>query len=334
MLKTVLAECSIRVMLLILTVTAAATAIYLAKPILAPAVFASVVGIVVSPVADRLSRIGIGRVVVAGSVLILSILLLAVLLLSLNPLLSNLAKQLPRIKYEIRGWVDRLSGLLQGLESISSEIEETVGSEAENAAAELPSVLDALWLAPNFGAQAFIFAGTLFFFVLSRNELYENAGRYGARLFRAERAVARYFAAVTLINAMLGVATALGLTLIGVSGALLWGLAAAMLNFILYLGPLIMLAGLTVAGLTQLGGAMAALPPLMFLMLNITEAQFVTPAFVGRQMDLNPLLVFLSIAFGLWIWGPVGAIVALPAVLWCRRVLERAPGEEEAAAAE
>lgn len=324
--QTITARPAIRIMLLIITLIVLAAALYFAKPVLAPAVFALVVGIVVSPLADRLERFGIGRVVVASSLLVLSTALLALLILSLDPLLSTLAASIPRIQHEIRGWLEMASGLLRGIESISSELEQTMGSSAdEDEGSGLPTLMDALWLAPNFGAQMFIFAGTLFFFVLTRNELYEQTGRHAARFFRAERAVARYFAAVTIVNSGLGIATAAGLAVIGLPGAWIWGLAAAMLNFILYLGPLLILAGLTVAGLTQIGGAGAVLPPLLFLLLNLTEAQFVTPFFVGRQLHLNPLFVFWAIVFGLWIWGPVGAIVALPVLLWWGRILVTPP---------
>ncbi len=323
--QTITARRAIRVMLLIITLIALAAAMYFAKPVLAPAVFALVVGIVVSPLADRLERIGIGRVVVASSLLLLSTALLALLILSLDPLLSTLANNIPRIQREVRGWLEMASGVLRGIESISSELEQTMGSSEEDEGSGLPTLMDALWLAPNFGAQMFIFAGTLFFFVLTRNELYEQSGRHSVRFFRAERAVARYFAAVTIVNGGLGVATAAGLMVIGLPGALIWGMAAAMLNFILYLGPLLILVGLTIAGLTQIGGAGAVLPPLLFLLLNLTEAQFVTPYFVGRQLHLNPLFVFWAIVFGLWIWGPIGAIVALPVLLWCGRMLATPP---------
>ena len=319
-------------MLLIITLVTLAAALYFAKPILAPAVFALVVGIVVAPLADRLERIGVSRVVVASSLLILSTALLALLILSLDPLVSTLASNIPRIQQEIRGWLEMASGLLRGIESISSELEETMGSAAPDAEGSgLPTLMDALWLAPNFGAQMFIFAGTLFFFVLTRNELYEQFGQHAVRFFRAERAVARYFAAVTIVNGGLGVPTAAALAMIGLPGALIWGMAAAMLNFILYLGPLLILAGLTVAGLTQIGGAGAVLPPLLFLVLNLTEAQFVTPYFVGRQLQLDPLFVFWAIVFGLWIWGPLGAIVALPVLLWCGRMLMPPPEPEDTA---
>lgn len=66
----------------------------------------------------------------------------------------------------------------------------------------------------------------------------------------------------------------------------------------------------------QFGGAAALIPPVAFLMVNITEAQFITPAFVGQRLQMNPLAIFSAIIFGLWLWGPVGTIVVLPVLLW------------------
>lgn len=330
MLASLLSTQALRVMLLVLTMLACCAASYFAKSFLAPAVFALVIGIVVSPLADLLNRYGVPRVLVAGALLAFATLLLTVLVLSIDPLISTLSDQLPRLKVEIRGWITGIADTLRGLEDIGEEIEKTVSGEESSdisGPANLPTMVDALWLAPNFGAQMLIFAGTLFLFVLTRNDLYASAARLCERLFKAERAVARYFAAVTIVNTGLGMATAAALAIIGLSDAWLWGLIAALLNFIPYLGPLIVIFGLAIAGLMQLGGAAAILPPLTFLVLNVTEGQFVTPLFVGRQLQLNPLVVFLAIIFGLWLWGPIGAIVALPVLLWCSKMLGAPPEE-------
>ena len=70
------------------------------------------------------------------------------------------------------------------------------------------------------------------------------------------------------------------------------------------------------AGLIQFSGAFAFLPPFLFLLINLTEANFATPMIVGKRLAMNPLVVFIAIIFGLALWGPVGAIVALPVLLW------------------
>ncbi|MBY6112933.1 AI-2E family transporter [Mameliella alba] len=316
MLTTALTERAQRVMLLILTVIAVTAALQLGQQVLAPIVFALVVGIVVSPLAERLTGLGVPRVGVAMLLLLVTTSLIALLVLMVEPLLDMFIRQLPRLKAGAARWIASVSDVLRGIETISKEIEGAKPGADDGAASALPSVRDALWMAPNFGAQFFIFVGTLFFFVLTRNDLYGAVGELEPKLRKADRAVARYFAAVTLVNAGLGALTAAIMLAIGVEYPMLWGLAAAILNYMLYLGPLLIIAGLTIAGLLQFTGAMSLLPPALYLVVNFTEANFVTPWVVGQRLAMNPLGVFVAIVFGLWLWGPVGAIVALPVMLW------------------
>ncbi|MBY6141493.1 AI-2E family transporter [Leisingera daeponensis] len=325
-LKTVLSGRGVRVMLMILTVISITAALQLAQQILAPMSFALVLGVVVSPLADRLSRHGVPRLAIALSLLVASTLFVAVILLLIEPLIGVLIEELPRIKTVMARLIDQASSLLRGIETISQEIEESVGAESVEPQTAIPSVGDALWLAPSFVSQVFIFIGTLFFFTLTRNELYDLTGPLKPRLKHADKVVSRYFAAITLVNTGLGAVTAAAMMALGVEYALLWGLAAGLLNYILYLGPLLITAGLVLAGILQFHGAYAVLPPLAFLLINLTEANVVTPLVVGQRMSMNPLLIFLVIVFGLWLWGPVGAFVALPLLLWLSVLLEPQPG--------
>ena len=93
-------------------------------------------------------------------------------------------------------------------------------------------------------------------------------------------------------------------------------MVAFLVNFLLYLGPSIFVVVLLFAGVAAFDGRLAVLPAVGFLLLNGIEGQFVTPALIGRTLRLNPLVVFLALVFGLWLWGPVGGIVAIPLVLW------------------
>ncbi|MGR3496925.1 AI-2E family transporter [Citreimonas sp.] len=312
-----------RIMIAILAAVATTAALYFARQILAPIVFGLVVGVVASPVAAWMRARGLPNVLSAAALLLGATTVIALAFLAVAPLISALVARLPQIMIEIRGWVEAVSGALRGIESLSEEIERTVGTGGggEEGAQAIPTMMDALWAAPDFGAQVLIFMGTLFFFTLARDDLYRAAGAVAETLDRADRAVSRYFAAVTMINIGLGVTVGAAMAGIGVNYAILWGLVAAIMNFVLYLGPLLVALGLLAAGLVQFGGAFALLPPLTFLAINLTEAQFVTPAFVGQQLHMSPLFVFLAIVFGLWLWGPVGAIVALPVAVWLGALL-------------
>ncbi len=320
----ILQDRGVKLCILLIAFVALVAAMRVAQPILAPTVLGLVVGIFVSPLVDRLDRLGLSRVLLSMLIMVFTMAAIIVLFLALGPFLDALVASLPKIRSEVSAWLEMMQGALRGIERVGQEIEATVGETTEPVTS-IPSLTDALWIAPNMGAKVLIFAGVLFFFTLTRPDLYAQAGKTADRLFTADKAVARYFATVTVINSLLGLAVAAALSVIGIPGALVWGLAAALLNFVLYLGPIAMVIGLTVAGLTVFSGFASLLPPAIFLILNLLEAQFITPALLGERLSINPLALFLAIVFGLWVWGPIGAIVAIPVLVWISTLLEPQP---------
>jgi hypothetical protein len=97
---------------------------------------------------------------------------------------------------------------------------------------------------------------------------------------------------------------------------------AAVFNYIPYLGQAAMVVVLLAVALaTQSGMVDILLPVGCYLVINFIEAQIITPHFIGRTMTLNPLLIFVSIAYWVWAWGPVGSLVAVPALLIVQSVL-------------
>lgn len=308
-------------------------ALKFAQSLAAPLVLAIVIGVVLAPIVRRLSHMGIPRAASASFALLLTGFTLILLISAMGPVISGLMEQMPKIEREIRFWMADLSRLIRGVDNLSRDIEQTISEGGEEAVkAAMPGLIDALWMAPNFAAQALIFAGTLFFFLLTRDDLYARFPDRLPNLRSADRAVSHYFTTVTLINAGLGVAVFGVMTAIGLPQPMLWGAAAFILNFVLYLGPILMMVALTVAGLTQFSGAMVLLPPVAFFLLNLTEAQFVTPTLVGQRLRINPLGVFVAILFGLWLWGPIGGIVSLPVLVWVQAyALERTGAKSEGA---
>jgi len=141
--------------------------------------------------------------------------------------------------------------------------------------------------------------------------------------------VSRYFLAISTVNAGFGIAVLIAMTVLGMPYPVLWALATFLMNYLLYLGPALVAVAVLLVGFFVFDGVMVLVPMAVFLSLNVIEAQFVTPTFVGRQMRVNPLMVFLSLIFWLWLWGPIGGIVAIPLLVWTRFVLS---GEDETAA--
>ena len=113
---------------------------------------------------------------------------------------------------------------------------------------------------------------------------------------------------VSIINAALGVIVGVGAFLLGFPNPAIFGLAAAVLNYIPYVGPAVMVVILFGVGLVSFPSAFVA--PLAFVALTTAEGHFITPTIVGRRITLNPLLVFLALAFWTWLWGPIGAFLA------------------------
>jgi len=128
-----------------------------------------------------------------------------------------------------------------------------------------------------------------------------------------EHNISKQLATVTVINFCVGMIVMVGAWLIDLPNPLIFGLLAAILNYIPYIGPTIMIAILFAVGLVAFPSlAHALVAPLGFLTLAIIEGQFVTPVVVGRRLTINPLTIFLAIAFWAWLWGPFGAFLAVP----------------------
>ena len=128
-----------------------------------------------------------------------------------------------------------------------------------------------------------------------------------------QRELSRYILTVSIINTGLGLVTGGALWLYGVEDAMLWGALVALANFAPYVGPILAMIILAVAGLVQYGPEFSALMPvLIFFSINLLEAQFITPIMLGRNMRLNPLVVMVWLILWGWMWGAVGVLLAVP----------------------
>ena len=73
----------------------------------------------------------------------------------------------------------------------------------------------------------------------------------------------------------------------------------------------------------------ALLAPLLFLGIATLEGHFITPSIMGHRLTLNPLTVFLSLVFWTWLWGPVGAFLAVPLLIMALVVVDHLFPEDE-----
>ena len=138
--------------------------------------------------------------------------------------------------------------------------------------------------------------------------------------------VGRYYATLALINLSLGVATTIAMWLLHMPTPMLWGAMAAVLNFIPYLGSAVTLVTVTIVALVTFDStAHVLLVGATYLGLATIEGQLIEPIFFGRRLQLNPVIVFVALWLGGWLWGIAGILFALP-VLVATRVAASQPG--------
>lgn len=143
--------------------------------------------------------------------------------------------------------------------------------------------------------------------------------------------VATYLATITLINIGLGAVVAAVLYLLGMPNPILWGVLAAMLNYIPYLGPTVMALVLAfVALMTYPTLGEALLIPAVFLAITSLEGYIITPLAVGSRLSLNPLVIFVSLVFWFWMWGIIGGLLTVP-LLVCIKVVVKHVADERVA---
>ncbi|HEY9065219.1 MAG TPA: AI-2E family transporter [Burkholderiaceae bacterium] len=138
-------------------------------------------------------------------------------------------------------------------------------------------------------------------------------------LRRAERDIGRYVGTLGLIYTVVGIIVMVCMMALGLPNPLLWGVVAAVLNFIPYIGPVVIAALLLLAALVSFEPGVAVLgPPAVFLLIHAIESNFVSPWFMGQRLVLSPLAIFVSVLFWGWVWGITGALVAVPILVGLR----------------
>lgn len=315
----------------------AVTGLYLARSVLVPIVSALVVGLLFGPAQGRLVRYGLPGW--AGAVVIVALFVSAIVAMvyALIVPFEQWASRLPEVWAELRYQLDGLKRMLLRIQDVQETVKETTGldGDAEKVVVEAPGFLANLAISvPVAIAQFIVFLGTLYFYLAGRDELRARClGLCGsrhvrlrlARIFRdVEFAISNYLGTILLINIGLGVATFLALLAVGFPNPVLFGALAAVLNFAPYLGPMVLSILLVGVGLITYDTLWSAvLPAMLFFGLNLVEANVVTPSIVGRTFTIQPLAVFVSLAFWAWLWGFIGALLAVPMLLIFQVVLLR-----------
>jgi predicted PurR-regulated permease PerM len=294
--------------------------LYIGRAILLPILAAAVVALTLAPLVKTAKRFGISPWLTGLVVLLLGLGAISLLATALAGPVSQWIGRAPQIGATIQ---QKLSVLDQPLAALHELEDSLLGGNAALGGSAPSVVLPVVAFLTPAAGEFLLFFVTLYFFLVGQIELrnqavtmfasHDSKLRFLKIMRDIERNLAGYLTVVTIVNIAVGIIVAVGAWLVDLPSPVIFGLLAALLNYVPYIGPAVMVVALFGVGLVtfpSLGHALIA--PLGLIAVTTMEGHFVTPTIVGRRLTLNPLLVFLALAFWTWLWGPFGAVLAVP----------------------
>ena len=327
--------------------------LYYGRDVLLPLAIAFLITFALNPPVTWFVRLGLPRVVATSLVMITLLCALAGMAVVLGAQVRSLAVELPTYQSTI---LTKLADLRESLkapgifdralktaERVLQEVDTKDSSPPEDGPApqrveviptrQTPFEQVLTWLTRS--AEPLATAGIIFILVflalLDRRSIRDRFLRLlGGNFHRSTDAIqeagariSRYLLMQMLVNFSYGVPMAIGLWLIGVPGALLWGVVAAVMRFVPYVGPLIAsIFPITLAFAVDSGWSMLLLTVALIVLLELISNNIVEPLLYGSSTGLSALSLIVSAILWTALWGPVGLILSTPLTV-CLLVLGR-----------
>lgn len=297
--------------------------LYVCRPILLPVAAALVIGITLAPLVKAARRWGVPPPVTAVAIVLALLAAAAIAAMLLAGPVSDWIARAPEIGANIKQKFYVLDAPLTALQQLKDDLLPSSGNTVTIEAPQFSVVTPVLTFVTPALSETMVFLVTLILFLAGQMEF----RRYVASFFESrdaklrfiritneiEHNLAAYVATMTAINTVLGLAVGIGAWLFGLPTPYILGLLAMLLNYIPYIGPACMALILLSVGLVTFPGlGQALIPPAAFVGLATLEGQFITPMIQGHRLTLSPLAIFLALAFWAWLWGPMGAFLAVP----------------------
>jgi len=342
--------------LVVLAILGAIFMLHWAQAVLVPLMLGLTFSYALAPLVTRLERLRLPRAVGAGLVLMALIGVVGATAVALEDDATAFVESLPEAAQQIRQAARVRRGeaetTIEKVQKAATELEKaaTESSKANTPAPDrgvtrvqieqprfsvrdylmnqMPAMLAAL-------GQATIVVFLTFFLLASgdsfRRKIVSLAGPTFARrkitfqvLEEITDQVQRYLRVQVLISVIVGIATGLAYWAIGVEHAAVWGVLAFLLNFIPYLGSIVVTGASALAGFVQFGSVdMALLLGGISIALHTVSGNLLAPWLTSRASRLNPVAVFVGVlAFG-WLWGVWGLLLGTPVMLIVKAVCDR-----------
>ncbi len=331
----------------LLTFVGGVAMLYLARDVFLPIAIALLLTFALAPVTTALRRAGFPRLLAVISTALMAFSLIAVVSLVIALQVTNLARNIPAYQSNVvtkieamreagsgTGIVGRVSAIFERIsrEMSRSETEAPAGESAprpepllvEIYAPDHPIQVLTNLIAPLIApvAMAGLVIVVVIFMLLEREDLrdrfirlvgYGDLHRTTEALEDAGTRVGHYLLMQLVVNVLYGVPVAIGLWLIGIPNAILWGLLAIIFRFVPYIGPIIaMILPLFLAVAVDSGWSMLVWTALLFVVMELVINNVVEPTLYGSKTGLSPLAIIVSAIFWAWIWGPVGLVLSTP----------------------
>lgn len=318
----------ITVPLVIITVLAILMTLYFARAVAFPIVLSLLIALPLRPVVRWISQRGLPSVV--SATLVVAIILSlggAAFWFVASPArhwMESVPSHLTAIEYKLRALREPMNDMQKAgatVEQLTQGAEDPATVKVEVKQPSLTSTV--LNTTTNLLTGGVITFSLLFLLLAFGDELLEGVvrqlqtryDRHNVRsiCLHAESTISHYLLVCTCINIGLGVVIGLGLWLIGVPNPVLWGVMAACLNFLPFIGLALGTGIIFLVGLISFDSIpYALLAPAIYLAANGIEANLITPALLGRSLRLNVILIFVFIIIWGWMWGIGGALIAVP----------------------
>jgi predicted PurR-regulated permease PerM len=327
-------------MLTLAAIAVVIAALYLARDVLIPLTLAMLLSFLLSPICDWLERRGLARVPAVLVTALTCFLVLGLVIWTAVVQLTDLAPKLPEyqsnIEVKLHSLNDHLSAALSRATHAAQEFAQYKHADGPQGTSDRPFSVRLISSPPSAMDVISGMFGTLIgvlgaigvvvvlvvFFLIRRDDLRDRFIRLvgGGQLTQTTRVledaasrVSRYLLMQLVVNSSLGALVAIGLYLIGVPNAVLWGIVATALRFIPYIG-------VWIAAAVPIGLSLAIsdnwLAPILtfalFVVLELLVSNVLEPWLYGKHTGVSPVAVLVAAVAWTWLWGIPGLLLATP----------------------
>lgn len=300
-----------------------------AEPLLVPFLLSVFIALMLSPLLVWLKNLRVPNVVAIILVVLLVMVLGSLMGAIVGASISDFRSDLPDYQARLQSMSEVLLAWLadRGIAVNAEQWRQTV-----NPSVVMQMVGNTLASFGNVMTNAFLILLTVIFILAEevgfREKLVQARGGSNdslASIADFTGSVNRYLGIKTLLSMLTALLVMVMLWSVGVDYAVMWGLLAFMLNFVPTVGSILAAVPAVLLALLQLTPLLAGLVGVGYIIINVVVGNVLEPRWMGRGLNLSPLVVFLSLVFWGWVLGPVGMLLSIPLTILVKIGLQSDP---------